>query len=71
MDVRKAKAIVRIQERDGFAVNLLVDADECGTKINRVGPNEGRQPKVTGRHEDNGFRGDEKLLVDLETYLCR
>jgi hypothetical protein len=55
-NVRKSKAVVGIEKWAGFAVHLLVDAEECRTETVSFGPIQGRRRgAVVVRYEDDGF----------------
>lgn len=53
--VRKSKAVVGIEKWAGFAVRLLVDAEECRTKTVSFEPKQGQGRRTIVRYEDNLF----------------
>ena len=54
-NVRKSKAFVGIEKWAGFAVYLLVDAEECRTETVSFGPKQGRRRRAIVRYEDDGI----------------
>jgi hypothetical protein len=54
-NVRESKAVVGIEKRAGFAMHLLVDAEECRTETLSFGPKKGWRQRAIVRYEDDGI----------------
>jgi hypothetical protein len=68
-NVRELEAIFRIEEWGGFAVCLLVDAEECWAETVPFGPKQARRRTAIVRNEDEWFRADEEIRIDFQSNL--